>query len=223
MAQTLNDILNDVAAIIDQDITLATGTDLTVRTQLVNQAVREWANAYQWKQLRINQFAPTLYPSATSLGLPSNFKKLMSRPFDVAQQTDNDYEEIRPEDAYLRKFLDVNNRFCYTGGNEATGKYLVVNPPLLSSASLVFDYQAGPGALATLQDISVVPSNTFVYKRVISKIFESRADPRFPQFASEADEAMSNMMEEESALSGAFSNTTRNDYTTQNFRIGQSS
>ena len=62
--------------------------------------------------------------------------------------------------------------------------------------------------MATLQDLCVVPNSGFITKRVISKIFESRADPRFPTFKAEADQSLSNMMEEESALSGGFSNNT---------------
>ena len=223
MAYTLSDILQDVGAIITQDTTLPTGGDLAVQTQMVNQAISEWSNAYEWKQLRVNQFGPTIVASQTSIGLPINFKKLMSRPYRMDVSTDNDYEEVRPEDFYARTFWDVNNRFCLVGGNNVSGYYLQINPALPSGASLLFDYQAYPSLVSNTTDVVVVPSRSFVSKKVLAKLFEARADPRFPQFNSEAEDSLANMMENEAALSGAFSNQTRNQYTQTNFRIGQES
>ncbi|PWT73671.1 MAG: hypothetical protein C5B59_12825 [Bacteroidetes bacterium] len=220
MSFTLNDILNDVAAIVDQDTTLATGTDLTVRVQLVNQVQYQWAKNYQPKELRVYGFAPSIFLSCTSLALPSNFKSLMGRPYDMSKTSGNDYEEIRPEESYIRLTMDVNNRYCFTGGNEVTGKWINFNPALASGASLLFDYQSLPSSLVTLQDIVTCPSRSYMYKGVIAKIYESRADPRFPQFNSEAEDSLANMMEEEAALSGAFSNQIRTQYDRQNFHIG---
>lgn len=217
----VNDVLNDVAVIVDQDPTLATGTDLSVRIQLADQAQREWENNYQPKELRQNQFAPSITLSMTSLALPTNFKKLMSRPFNMALTAGNDYEEIRPEEAYQRFILDANNRYCYVAGNDVAGKYMVFNPALPSGASILFDYQMYPSSLATVTDTVTCPSRTFMYKKIIAKIYESRADTRFPQFNSEADSALANMMAEEAAPSRGYQNQTRNQYDRQNFRIGQ--
>lgn len=221
MAFTLQDVLNDVAAIVDQDTTLATGTDLTVRVQLINQVQNEWSNNYQPKELRIARFAPSIALSMTSLALPNNFRSLMSRPYDMSKTSGNDYEEIRPEEAYNRTILDVNNRFCFVGGNEVAGKYLNFNPALPSGCSLLFDYQSFPSSLITLQDIVTCPSRSYMYKKTIAKIYESRADPRFPQFNSEAEDSLGNMMEIEASPSGGFSNQTRVQYDRQNFRVGQ--
>lgn len=222
MAQfSLNDVLNDVAAIIDQDTTLATGTDLTVRIQLINQTQFEWGNAAQWAQLRINRFAPSIALSMTSLALPGNFKKLMSRPFNMALTSGNDYEEIRADEAYNRFIQDVNNRYCFVGGNQVSGLYINFNPALPSGASLLFDYQSFPSSLVTLSDTVTCPSRAFMYKRTIAKIYESRADPRFPTFNSEADDSLEHMLEEEASPSGGFQNRTRTQDEKQNFRIGQ--
>ncbi len=220
---TLANILQEIGAIVDQDTTSAnsSGTDQTVRVSLINQSLREWGNAYQWNQLRFNSYYPSIALSMTSMALPTNFKKLMSRPFRGDLVTDNDYEEIRPEDRFQKLTLDVNNRFCYVGGDESVGKYLVINPPLPSGASLTFDYQMFPSSMATLQDVCVCPQPGYLTKRVISKIFESRADPRFPTFKAEADDSLATMMEEEGALSGAFTNRTPYQFDKYNFRLGQ--
>lgn len=221
---TLQEALQGIGAILNQDTTLPTGTELTMQVNLVNQAISEWGHSYQWKQLRVNGFAPTFTVSMTSIGLPINFKILMSRPFDIALGTassgaNNDYEEIRPEDRFRKISTD---RYCYTGGDRSVGYYMVINPPLASGVSLNFDYQMFPSSVVTLQDTIVIPAPHYVVKRVLSKIYEARSDTRFPTFKQEADDSLSRMMAEESALSGGFDNKMRVYYDTHNFRIGES-
>lgn len=218
---TLSDILGDINSIVVQDPSTPTGTDLSVQVNLINQSLFEWSNNYQWKQLRVNGFKPSVQLSQTSIGLPDNFKKLMSRPFRMDLSTDNDYEEIRPEESYIKQSLDPNSRYCFVGGDRAIGQYLYIWPALPSGASLMFDYQMFPSSMATLQDVCVCPSRSYMLKRTISKIYEARSDSRFPQFKSEADESLAHMMEEEASLSGAFTNRTRNQLDMQNFKIGR--
>lgn len=213
----LQNILQDIGAILNQDTTLPTGTDLSMQVNLVDQALKEWGEAYEWKQLRVPNFGLTVLLSATSLGLPSNYEKLMSRPFDQSLSSGNDYEELRPEDRFTK---GVNDRYCYTGGDDSIGHFIVFNPPLASGASIVFDYQATPSSMATLQDVLVCPSKNFIVQRVLGKIYESRQDTRFPQFNSEANNAMIQLIQEESALSGAQSNVMPTFYEKIGFKIG---
>lgn len=217
MAQTLSQVLNDLGAILNQDTTLPTGTDLTMQINLANQSLAEWGEAYEWKQLRVVNYSPSFALSATSLALAGNFEKLMSRPFDVSLTTGNDYEEIRPENRFTKQ---TNDRYCYTGGDDAKGHFVVLNPALASGASIVFDYQSTPSSMATLQDILVCPSKNFIVQRVLAKVYESRSDPRFPQFNTEANNSLSQMIQEESAPSGAMTNKTPTFYEKINFRIG---
>ena len=218
---TVTEILQNVGSIIDQDTTLPTGTDLLVRIALINQAQAEWERSYSWKEIRINRYPIPVADQMVSVALPSTFKKLMSRPFDMSKTTNNDYEEIRPEQAYLRISQDLNNRFCFTGGNKVTGKYINFNPAIASGASIVFDYQSAPVSVATLNDVPTCPSDTFITKKVIAKIYESRADTRFPQFLSEANDTLANLMDEEAALSGGTNNTLPTFYDNVNFRMGR--
>lgn len=214
---SLQNILQDIGAILNQDTTLPTGTDLTMQVNLIDQALKEWGEAYEWKQLRVVNYAPAFALSATSIGLPTNYEKLMGRPFDLSLSSGNDYEEIRPENRFTKQ---VNDRYCFTGGDDAMGHYIVLNPALVSGASIVFDYQSGPSSMATLQDILVAPSKNFIVQRVLAKIYESRQDPRFPQFNSEANNAMVQMIQEETAPSGAMTNQIPTYYKKINFQIG---
>ena len=208
---TLNQVLQDIGAILNQDTTLPTGTDLTMQINLANQAILEWGEAYEWKQLRVVNFAPSISASMTSVGLPTNYEKLMSVPRDITNS--NAYEEIRPEMRFNR---DASGYYCFTGGDDSAGHYINFNPALASGASIVFDYQSTPSCLATLQDTLVCPSKNFVVQRVLAKIYESRSDPRFPQFMSEANNAMTQLIQEEAALSGA----QKNKMTTLDEKIG---
>lgn len=213
---TLRNTLDDIAAIIDQDTTLATGTDLTVRVNLVNQAQREWAEAYQWKDLRF-RYAPSFLLSGFSSALPANFKKLMSPVVDVVKTSDNKYLEISPSDALTKLSTD---RYIYIRGNDADTRHLRINPPLLSGASLVLEYQAYPSSLATLADVVTCPNPQFIVNRVLSQIMAARSDERFPQFKAYADSQLQNLIDEESTPSGGENNETPNYLKRGGFTVG---
>jgi len=215
--KTLNQVLQDVGAYIDQDTTLPTGTELTVRVNLVNQSLDEWGNAYQWKQLRVI-YSPTFALSATSIGLPTNFKKLMSPPYDISLTSDNKYIEIRPEERFNKLSTD---KYSYILGNEAGGKALIINPALTSGASLVLDYQSFPSSMATLQDVAVTSNPEFLVKRTIAYILEARADQRFPLVKAEADRIISTAIEEEDTPSGGMDNRVPDFARSGSFRIGE--
>lgn len=215
---TLNTVLTDIAAIIDQDTAAVTGTDLSVRVNLVNQAQREWAETYQWKDLQF-KLNPSFGLSATSLGLPSNFKKLMSPVYDIAKTSDNEYREITRADAFVK---DSTDRYVTVNGNDADGRYLFINPALISGASVVLTYQAYPSSVATLADTVTCPNPQFITNRVLSHIMAARSDERFPQFKAYADDQLSNLIEEESTLSGGQENTTPNYLKKGSFTVGVS-
>ena len=216
MAQTLQNILDDVASFIDQDTTLATGTELTIRVNFVNQALKEWSNAYQWKSLRVTH-SPSFSLSAISLGLPTNFKKLMSPVYDMSKTTENEYPEIRAWERFTKVSTD---RYVYQSGDDASGYYLTINPALVSGASIVLDYQSHASSMATLADICVCPQPQFVSRKVIGYILESRSDARFPQINAEADRLLLNMIEEENAASGGENNRTPDIFRQIKFRVG---
>lgn len=215
---TLLSILNNVAAFIDQDTTLATGMELTVRINLVNQALTEWSETYQWKQLRISPYSPSFGLSSVSMALPNNFRKIMSIPIDNSITSSNNYTQILPQDRFIK---NINDKYCYITGNDAIGYALNINPALSSGVSLVFDYQSIPSSMATLQDISVCPSSEFLIKRTIAYIFQSRSDSRFPGVKSESDDMLANLIEDEASPSVGQKNSIPDYLKNQGFRIGE--
>lgn len=217
MAQTLRQILDDIAAFIDQDTTLATGAELTVRVNLVNQAVREWGDAYQWQALRV-PYSPSFGASQVSLALPANFKHLMSPLVDRSLTVANTYVEIDPSERFDKLSSD---RYCWLLGDEVSGKSLQVNPHLVSGASLVLDYQSYPSSMATLTDICIVPQPQFVTYRVVSRILEQRADSRFPIIKAEADQMLRTMVETEDVPSGGSDNRVPDWARQSGWRMGQ--
>ena len=224
MAQkTLLQILQGVGAYVDQDRTAPTGTDELGRVELVDQALTEWGNAYQWKQLR-NQSPVTFVFSGTSFALDIRFKKLMSQIVDVTKQDANEYVEIEPQERFSRASLSrgtsLSNRFVYIIGNDVTGRALVLSPALPSGASLNYDWQAFPSSMATLTDICVCPHPEFIIKRTIGLILETRSDTRFPQVKADADTLLARMIEEEQSSSLGENNRIQDWARQANYSVG---
>ncbi len=216
----VSSVLTDVASYINQDPTAPTGTDLTMWINLVNQAQNEWADVYQWKQLR-NTINLTVNLSQVSFGLPANFKKMMSPVYDysVGPNQPTQYYEIPPQQRFQAATTD---KYVYILGNAITGYSLNLNPAAASGASLVFDIQTTVSSLATGNDTVTCPSQQYLSLRTMAKILSARSDPRFPQVYSESQNLLSSMMEEEASLSGGTDNTVPNQYHLNNFRIGES-
>lgn len=203
MAQkTLEEVLKDVGAYVDQDTTLPSGTELTVRANFVNQALDEWQNAYEWKRLRQHHTVSFAF-SGTSTALPSNFKRLMTPLYDESKESGNRYVELDPDERFNRS---SSEQWCRVGGNDASGLFLEFSPAMASGASLVFDYQMYASSMATLQDISVCPNSNFLVKWTQGAILEARSDPRFPQVKADASRLLFTMIEEEAAPTGGQNN-----------------
>jgi len=221
MAQkTLEQVLKDVGAYVDQDTTLPTGTELTVRVNLVNQALDEWQNAYEWKVLRERHTVSFAF-SGTSTALPDRFKKLMTPPYDLSKQSDNRYVEIDPDERFNR---GSSEKYSWIDGNDVAGRALIWNPALASGASLAYDIQTYASALATLADTSVCHNPNYLVKWTIATVLEARSDPRFPQVKAAADRLLQTMIEEEATPTGGMHNRipdwTRRPHDAQ-FRLGE--
>lgn len=216
--KTLEDILEDIGAYVDQDTTLPTGTELTVRVNLVNQSLRDWADTYDWSQLRqIGTLSVSL--SGTSAALPTNFKKLLSPVYDMSKtvSTDREYVEIDPDERYQRQTSD---KVIWTAGDEARG-YYVGTYGFTSLFSGVFDYQSVPSSLATLADTAVIQNPNYLVKRTIAYILEARSDARFPLAKQDAELEMRKMVEFKDTPSGAQSNRIPDWPRSTGFVIGE--
>lgn len=218
MTAIVSEILAKVGAYVDQDTTAPTGTDETVRLNLINRAINEWGSTYEWKELRY-PFAPTILASMTSVGLPANFRKLMTPAYDMSVAVPTQYVE---RDANAR-FENNSGQpdFIWVGGDTARGRYMNFSAPLTSGASIVFDYQAFPSSVVTTTDVVVVREPEYVATRVIAYILESRSDSRFPQVKADADRWLQSMIEDEMAPSGGQNNQVNNIYKQSGFVIGE--
>lgn len=182
--RTLEQILINSNSYLDLEAALPTGDDLTVRIDYAQQAVREWADAYRWKELST---PVTLVATLTTLSLPSNFKELEGKPKDAYG---NFYPEIKPSE---RVYKELSERYSYIEGNQSRGFLLTING-FASLATLSITYQRQPSNMATLSDTCEVPDDQFVVQKVISQVLQSRSDERFPQVEANAQRLLSNMI-----------------------------
>ena len=184
LMRTQSQILTDVNSYLDLEAALPTGDDLDVRAAYSQQAVREWADAYKWKELST---PVTLVATLTTVSLPTNFKELEGKPKD---SDGNFYPEIQPSE---RVYKDINERYSFIEGNQSRGYVLTLNG-LASLATLSITYQRQPSSMATLSDVCEVPDDQFVVQKVISLVLQSRSDERFPIVEANAQRLLGNMM-----------------------------
>ena len=199
---TLNEILLDSASYLDLDATLPTGTELTTRIRFANLAVKEWSEAYKWKQMKVES-TPSL-ASFASLGI-GNFKKLNGFPMEyLSEGIYQAYPEIRPEDRFEK---EIDAKYSYVLGSEGTGFSLHLNG-IAVGATLTIPYIRSASTMATLTDICEVPDSTFVVDRVISYVLQARNDERFPIVIADGNRLLRNMITEEMLPLGGGVNTT---------------
>lgn len=217
MATLLSSILQSVGAKVDQDTTLPSSTELVVRVNYADQAQNDWADAYEWRILK-QSFAPTVLLSMTSIGLPARFRRFTSPLYDKSITSSNDYWEISPDDRFTKLSTD---RYFYTGGDDATGRYLMINPALSSGVSLVGQFLSFPSALATTSDAVTCPSNKYMTERISFYVLEARSDARFPTVEGRSEQILANLIEEENTPRGSEDNRVPDFARSSNFRIGR--
>lgn len=197
--RTLEQILIDATAYLDLTAEVPTGDDLDVRVNYAQQAVREWADAYRWKELST---PITSVATLTTLSLPSNFKELEGIPKDMEG---NFYPEIRPAD---RVYQGINDKYSYIEGNHSQG-YIATFNGLASLATLSLTYQRQPSNMATLSNFCEVPDDLFVVQKVISLVLQSRSDERFPTVEADSQRRLTNMIGRNMVTTPGGANTTR--------------
>lgn len=219
MANLVSDILSSVGARANLDTALPTGTELGTQVSFVEQAQLDWENYTNWRILKGTD-TPTVLLSMTSIGLNTRFKKLLSPVYDYSTGLDSptEYKEIPAEDRFRKLSTD---KYVYAGGNDITGKYLVINPALASGASITFDWKSTASSLATTSDAITCPSKKFMIERTTFYVLEARSDQRFPIVESRSNTLLENLLEEEQTPSGGEDNRVPDWARKNNFRIGQ--
>jgi hypothetical protein len=200
---TLNDILLASSAYLDLEVTLPVGTEYDTRVLFANQAVREWAQSYSWRQLKIETTQISDY--AASLGLPG-YNKLASPPMkSETSDTYTAYPEITPEDRWAK---GADDEYCYITGDPIKG-YAAHFNALATGSTITIQYYRDPSCMATNTDVCEVPDPQFVTQRVISYVLQSRNDERFPVVQAEGNRLLRNMIAPEMQRTPGGANQTR--------------
>jgi hypothetical protein len=196
MRNTLEDILKRIGGYVDQEVETPTSSDLTARTDYVNRALFEWANAYDWDNLNQTYNFTISATSTISLGLPTNFKKPMSALYDYVSNPPTEYPIVPKDERFT---YQLNEKYAYLDGNDSDGFCLIVPKGLSSGASIVMDIQVYPSTLASLSQYAQISNTDYLVQRAISLVLEARGDSRFPVARAEAERILANMIEVQNA------------------------
>ena len=187
---TLQDILFSANSFLDLERALPTGTELLTRVNFADQAVKDAASLYRFKEFETIHYPST--STAASLSLPSNFRELSTIPVEYdSSGNPTTFPELRLEQ--VADGLDQDKDFCYLLGNSMEGHTLVFNG-LTANATLSLQYQRFPSGMVTLTDICELPDPEYVKQKVISYVLQSRSDDRFPQIEADAQRRLQNMV-----------------------------
>lgn len=216
----VQDVLKAIASYINQDPSLPTGTDLTMWISLIDQSQNEWKNAYIWRKVLTRTHNPTVGSGQTSIALPVTFERLLSPVFDYSTGINSPtrYFEIDPKERFLHVSTD---KYVTTGGDNAAGKWININPALSSGASICMDFYASPSSLVSLYDSVTCQDPQFLVLRTVAKILSSRSDPRFPSVMQDSNTVLGSMIDNEAARTGGVNNQTRSSLEWLGFRPGE--
>lgn len=166
---TLQEILIDTSAYLDQTTDLPTGDDLAIRVNYANQRVREWENSYRFEVLKKRY---VLSATMATISLPSDFVAIAGNPQALLDSNGNFQEYTQVDPSYI--YSQTNSHFSYKLENN-----LIFNG-LSSGATVSIDYFRSAATLATLTDVCEVPDHNYVTNGIIASVLQARGDDRFP-------------------------------------------
>lgn len=208
---TLQEILIDTAAYLDQTTDLPTGDDYNTRVNFANQAIVTWQKAYRWNELKA-KYVFTASTMAT-ISLPSDLDVMAGNPQELMQNSVwREHIQVDPKMAYSP---NPQAYICWQLGNDRSGFNLIFNN-LASGATIALDYYKTAATLATLTDKVEMMDGSYVSDYVISKVLEARGDDRFPIVSSRAQQKLVGMIGDNQ--SGANSVTRAPKY---RYRLGR--
>ena len=225
MADTLNNVISKISAIVSQETSVTdTSDEYSLWKSYVNMAQKEWSETYDWQVLykEYNTLTTTEGTSAQSatISLPADFRKLAGFPRIVhSSETDDEYAQIDPQ---KKTMMASDSHYCFIL-NSSGSNYLIVSPgTLMSGASVYVPYWRSPASLVSPADTVDCPNPDYLVQRVIAMIWESREDARFPQAKVEAEKILSRLLENENTQGYAYDQRiTTPEQRNYNFRIGR--
>ncbi len=197
MAQTVTQILTQIAATVNQEATAPTagGSEWLLWLQFLNRAMDEWVNANDWEATKKYFYPSVSGMSAATVALPADFKKLAGEPilYNGDISTGVSYPEIRDEQVGMYSTTD---EYFHITGDSSNGQSLVFHPATMASgASLLIKYYSYPTSLASPAEKPILSDSQFLVDRTIAYVFEARSDPRFQIIEQKARERLLTMVE----------------------------
>lgn len=204
MATTLDDILKEVGGYVDQDASTPTGTDLSLRINYANRALRRWESRYDWDELTKTAELSVGEVSCASVSLPADFVKPMSPLYVLEETTIKEYKLIKPDERF--DYAD-SDRFAFVMGNLSEGFTLRVPRGIASGASTVLDYKSRASVLASTSESISLRDPNYLTQSIIADVLESRGDARFQIARFESEQTLANMVEAQNAGNKGRSNS----------------
>ena len=219
MADTLNDIQSDISTVLDGNVTVANvnASDFAIRTAYINQALREYQNAYDWQALysEYNVLVSTSTGNA-SITLPQDFRKPASKPYIAGKQ----YSIVRPQEN--GQFEASDNRVSFFGNPRVNYILRVYGEDLASGASITVPYYRSAGSLATTTDVAPITDSTFLSRRAIALWYEAHEDARFPSAKQESERILASLIDFENVFpEGSTDDHVKTNEERSSFRMGE--
>ena|SRR3990167_1662599 len=197
MPWSVNDIQLSLANELDQSSTApaVTATDWVVRLNAINRSLRDWAESYDWDDLKkIYNARISTSTGNASLALPNDFKKMDGYP-KIVSDGSTAYEFPQVDPSKNRRYTD-SDKYVNILGNESDGHVMYISANTLASgASVQFTYYAYPASLSTTTSIPQIPDATYLVQRTLYYMLKSKEDGRFPEAKVEADRILARMIE----------------------------
>lgn len=189
MSRTLSQILIAANSFLDLEAALPEGTELDIRANFADQAVRDAAEVGQFSEFNaIYQVNPS---AMASLSLPTNFREFTTSPRQQLSSGEWDtFDEIHPLERFSK---DTSDKYCYVLGNPMSG-YTAIFNGITANVTVSIDYQRFPSGMATLTDICELPDAQYVVSKIESYVLQGRSDDRFPIVEADAQRRLQNML-----------------------------
>lgn len=222
MAYSLTDIQTNIAFEIDGNATISpSSTDWGSRLAPINRSLIDWADSYEWKQLKkIHNGLVSTSTGNASYALPSDFRRPMGYPMITWDGVNTDkFSIVQLERNY--QYSDTDNYVNFIGNDVNSNVMYIHSQSLISGASVQIPYYAAPASLSTTSQITECPDPTYIVQRALYYIYKSREDGRFPEAKVEADRILARMIENENSLGIGYVDRSVQVTPLNAFRIGR--
>lgn len=222
MAWTLYDIQKAIAYEADGNASISPSSqDWGERLVPINRALNDWAETYDWSQLKkVHNGLISTASANASYVLPSDFRR--GDGFALITWDGRNTDKFPIVDASNNYIYTQNNLFVNLLGNDSSGYVMYINSPnLVSGASVQLTYWASPASLVTQTQKTECPDPSYISQKALYYIYKQREDGRFPEAKAEADRILARMIESENTLGVGFVDRRVNSSQLATFRIGR--